>query len=494
MPRVKRSVHARKKRRKVLEQAKGYWGLKKSLVPVREGAGRALASLRVPRPQEQEAHVPAALDHPDQRGGAAERDVVQPVHVRAAQGRDPARPQGARRARGERPAGVRRDRRAGEGRARRPRPGLNQREVFEAQALQCEGRSPLYADLCRRFAVDPAVAATRRRRVRPGTRRCGCSAGCTTSCSRARRSGTTRSSGMRRSCASSCATQRVQTNEVQRSWVLLPCFLRAAELLGADELDVVELGPSAGLNLVWDRYRYAYEAGEWGPADAPLRLAGRRADAGSGASCSNVVPRVRRRVGIDVAPLDVTTDEGARLLESFVWAGQEERFDRLRRAIDVVRADPPELGARRHRRGAAGCARRTGRRSSSRPPSSGTSTMRRCSRCGRRSPSRGALLAFVSAGGGRSDEPAWGMRIFRPDHEREFVGHADFHGAWLDYSLLERPPDVNVRPSASRTPASSRTCWIGSRAAGRRDLRPRRSAEARAPVHVGPAWHDPSRP
>jgi large subunit ribosomal protein L20 len=30
VPRVKRSVHARKKRRKVLEQAKGYWGLKHS--------------------------------------------------------------------------------------------------------------------------------------------------------------------------------------------------------------------------------------------------------------------------------------------------------------------------------------------------------------------------------------------------------------------------------------------------------------------------------
>src|SRR5256884_9064904 len=30
MPRIKRSVHARKKRRKALEQAKGYWGLKKS--------------------------------------------------------------------------------------------------------------------------------------------------------------------------------------------------------------------------------------------------------------------------------------------------------------------------------------------------------------------------------------------------------------------------------------------------------------------------------
>ena len=30
MPRVKRAVHAHKKRRKVLEQAKGYWGIKKS--------------------------------------------------------------------------------------------------------------------------------------------------------------------------------------------------------------------------------------------------------------------------------------------------------------------------------------------------------------------------------------------------------------------------------------------------------------------------------
>ncbi|SRR6266700_2565804 len=30
MPRVKRSVHGRKKRRKVLAEAKGYWGIKKS--------------------------------------------------------------------------------------------------------------------------------------------------------------------------------------------------------------------------------------------------------------------------------------------------------------------------------------------------------------------------------------------------------------------------------------------------------------------------------
>ena len=120
MPRVKRSVHARKKRRKVLSQAKGYWGLKKSSYRYAKEQVEHSLALRVPRPQEQEADVPAAVDHPHQRGGAAERALVQPVHGGAAQGGDPARPQGARRARGERSAGVRRDRRAGEVRARRP--------------------------------------------------------------------------------------------------------------------------------------------------------------------------------------------------------------------------------------------------------------------------------------------------------------------------------------------------------------------------------------
>src|SRR5919112_3362434 len=44
MPRVKRSVHARKKRRKVLEEAKGYWGLKsKSYRYAKEQVERSLA-------------------------------------------------------------------------------------------------------------------------------------------------------------------------------------------------------------------------------------------------------------------------------------------------------------------------------------------------------------------------------------------------------------------------------------------------------------------
>ncbi len=43
MPRVKRSVHARKKRRAVLEQAKGYWGLKsKTYKRAKEQVDRSL--------------------------------------------------------------------------------------------------------------------------------------------------------------------------------------------------------------------------------------------------------------------------------------------------------------------------------------------------------------------------------------------------------------------------------------------------------------------
>ena len=45
-------------------------------------------------------------------------------------------------------------------------------------------------------------------------------------------------------------------------------------------------------------------------------------------------------------------------------------------------------------------------------------------------------LAFVTAGNPREGGEGWGMRIvLYPVGEREFVGHADFHGAWLDYDL-----------------------------------------------------------
>ncbi len=136
--------------------------------------------------------------------------------------------------------------------------------------------------------------------------------------------------------------QRVQTNEVQRCWALLPCFLEAARRLDASTVDLIELGTSAGLLLLWDQYRYRYDAGEWGPQDAALELSAEERGRVPGELLARQLV-VRDRVGLDLEPVDVTTDEGALLLRSFVWADRVERIERLDRAIDALRATPPAI-------------------------------------------------------------------------------------------------------------------------------------------------------
>jgi hypothetical protein len=138
------------------------------------------------------------------------------------------------------------------------------------------------------------------------------------------------------------AERSVQTNEVQRSWMLLPCFLEVARRARVEELELIELGPSAGLNLVWDRYHYRYVGGSWGPSSALLELSGEERVPVPAELLARML-RVRSRVGVDVDPVDVVTDEGARLLKCFVWADQTRRLDRLDRAIAALREDPPEL-------------------------------------------------------------------------------------------------------------------------------------------------------
>jgi hypothetical protein len=54
-----------------------------------------------------------------------------------------------------------------------------------------------------------------------------------------------------------------QTNEVGRSMVLIGGFLEIAHRFGAD-MDVFEIGASAGLNSVFDQYYYKTEEWEWG--------------------------------------------------------------------------------------------------------------------------------------------------------------------------------------------------------------------------------------
>ena len=228
----------------------------------------------------------------------------------------------------------------------------------------------------------------------------------------------------------------VQTNEVQRSWVLLPLFLHATR--NAEAVHVLELGASAGLNLVWDRYRYEYEAASWGDADAALRLVGDERGSPIPAAVLERRPEIRSRVGIDRAPVDLGDDEAARYLKAFVWADQDERMRRLDAAIEAVRADPPQLVA--------------GELPDALPkvlagiPDDAlvlvfqTAVLGYLTQEGRNRV-RDYLqavdrdLVFVSGGTPRGREGMWGMRVFRPGKEREFIGHADFHGAWLEYEL-----------------------------------------------------------
>ena len=135
------------------------------------------------------------------------------------------------------------------------------------------------------------------------------------------------------------AEQPIQTNEVQRCWGLLPGFLAAAE---GRPMDLVELGPSGGLNLFWDRYFYRYGDETWGDPAAGLELAG-HAEGGPPAQLFGTDVEVGQRIGIDRRPVDVTTDHGARLLEAFVWADQTDRLERVRRAVEIARRDPPRL-------------------------------------------------------------------------------------------------------------------------------------------------------
>ena len=140
------------------------------------------------------------------------------------------------------------------------------------------------------------------------------------------------------------ATRGVQTNEVKRCTALLPAFLTAAVETGL-AVELLELGPSAGLNLLADRYRYRYANGVWGPADARLEFVAREGDGRVPAELLVEDLVVRRRRGIDLAPVDATSAEGYLLLRSFLWPGLNERVERLDAAVETLRElpDPLEL-------------------------------------------------------------------------------------------------------------------------------------------------------
>ena len=134
------------------------------------------------------------------------------------------------------------------------------------------------------------------------------------------------------------ATRHTNTNEVGRSAVLGPAFTAVAQEFD-EPLALVDVGCSAGLNLLCDHYFLDYgAAGSTGPDDAPVRIACEVI--GGGPPIAPALPSIAARVGVDRHPVDVTDEDEARWLLACVWP-DTGRLPRTRRAIEEARHTRP---------------------------------------------------------------------------------------------------------------------------------------------------------
>jgi hypothetical protein len=144
--------------------------------------------------------------------------------------------------------------------------------------------------------------------------------------------------------AALCASRTTQTNEALRTALLRPAFAHAAELLDGRPVSLVELGTSAGLLLIPDRYGYDYGGVPYGRADAPAELIMRCELRGPGRPPHlDRAPAIAGRVGLDLHPVDAADPSAADWLRSCVWPEQVERLARLDAALVEVAAAAPRL-------------------------------------------------------------------------------------------------------------------------------------------------------
>ena len=132
----------------------------------------------------------------------------------------------------------------------------------------------------------------------------------------------------------------LQTNEPQRAAVLLPAL---AEISGP--LAVIEVGASAGLCLIPDRYSYRYR----GAADIALGTGEPVLHTELRGACAptsvNAMPEITWRAGIDLAPLSSANPADRAFLTALVWPGEEGREARITAALDAAASDPPRIVA-----------------------------------------------------------------------------------------------------------------------------------------------------
>lgn len=126
-----------------------------------------------------------------------------------------------------------------------------------------------------------------------------------------------------------------QTNEPGRSVPLLVGLFDAVRRSGLSAVRLLEVGASAGLNLLVDRFFVAGDGWSYGPAGSPLRLT----EAVIGPISPAAFSIVARR-GCDLSPIDAASPEGRLRLTSFVWPHDAHRFQRLQAALQLAAAHP----------------------------------------------------------------------------------------------------------------------------------------------------------
>lgn len=135
--------------------------------------------------------------------------------------------------------------------------------------------------------------------------------------------------------------RRVQTNEIRRCAYLMPAFGVIARESSAP-LALIDVGASAGLNLLWDSYRYAYSDGSrYGPANSPALI-----ESETRTPMPDIparLPPVAYRVGIDLNPVDLSDDEEYRWMMALVWPDHPDRSALLSAARSIWLDDPPKV-------------------------------------------------------------------------------------------------------------------------------------------------------
>jgi hypothetical protein len=100
---------------------------------------------------------------------------------------------------------------------------------------------------------------------------------------------------------------------------------------------LLELGASAGLNMLLDRYGYDLGGLAAGDLASPLRLA----PEWKGPPPPDATVTVAARAGIDLRPMDSRGD-GDRLL-AYVWPDQPARLRQLEAALAIAAQGPPRV-------------------------------------------------------------------------------------------------------------------------------------------------------